>query len=82
MGIFGRVVSVPLDLVLEKEIRVRTGFASTPRSWRRALTLIERRDVELQPLVSEVVPLADWQRAFADLRRSRGMKVVVDPRLA
>ncbi|MGH2944732.1 MAG: alcohol dehydrogenase catalytic domain-containing protein [Solirubrobacteraceae bacterium] len=80
IGIFGRPVSVPLDLVLEKEIEVSSGFASTPRAWRRALTLIERRAVELGGLVSEVAPLDQWQRIFADLRAGRGMKMVLDPR--
>ena len=81
IGIFGHDVCVPLDLVLKKEVELSTGFASTPRSWRRALALIERRDVELGPLVSKVAPLRDWQGIFADLRASRGMKVIMDPRL-
>ena len=58
-----------------------SGFASTPRSWRRALALVEERRVDLEPLVSEVAPLAAWERVFADLRAGRGVKVVFDPRL-
>lgn len=80
VGIFGKPVGAPLDLLLLREIELRTGFASTPRSWRRALRLIERRDVELGALVSEVAPLAEWERVFADLRAGRGMKVALDPR--
>jgi L-iditol 2-dehydrogenase len=81
VGVFGRDVTVPLDRVFQKELVVTSGFASTPRSWRRALALIEERKVELEPLVSEVVPLAAWERVFADLREGRGIKVVFDPRL-
>jgi L-iditol 2-dehydrogenase len=80
MGISGRPITVPLDLALHKEVRVRTGFASTPRSWRRAVALVERRAVELDPLVSEVAPLSAWERVFADLRAGNGMKIVLDPR--
>ncbi len=82
IGVFGRPVTVPLDRVFEKELVVTSGFASTPRSWRRALSLIERRSVELEPLVSDVVPLTAWERAFADLRAGRALKIVFDPRLA
>ena len=82
IGVFGRQVTVPLDLVFEKELVVTSGFASTPRSWRRAVSLIERRSVELKPLVSDVVPLTEWERAFADLRAGRALKIVFDPRLA
>ena len=81
VGVFGKAVTVPLDHVFAKELVVSSGFASTPRSWRRALTLIERRAVELEPLVSEVVPLDAWERVFGDLRAGRRIKVVFDPRL-
>jgi L-iditol 2-dehydrogenase len=81
IGVFGQPVTVPLDRVFQKELVVTSGFASTPRSWRRALRLIEERAVELEPLVSEVVPLTAWERVFADLRAGRGIKVVFDPRM-
>jgi L-iditol 2-dehydrogenase len=80
IGIAGKPVSVPLDLILLRELQVSTGFASTPRSWRRALALIERRDIELTSLVSETVPLSDWERAFSTLRASGALKIVLVPR--
>jgi L-iditol 2-dehydrogenase len=81
VGVFGKPVTVPLDEVFRKELRVTSGFASTPRSWRRALGLIERRSVRLEPLVGEVVPLDAWERVFDDLRNGRVIKYVFDPRL-
>jgi L-iditol 2-dehydrogenase len=82
VGVFGRMVRVPLDRVFQKELVVTSGFASTPRSWRRALALVEARRVELPALVSSVVPLGAWRDVFADLRAGRGVKVVFDPRLS
>ena len=38
-------------------------------------------ECELEPLVSEVVPLDAWERVFADLREGRRVKYVFDPRL-
>jgi L-iditol 2-dehydrogenase len=81
VGVFGKPVQLPFDAVFQKELVVTSGFASTPQSWRRALALIEARKIELPPLVSRVVPLAAWERAFADLREARGIKIVFDPRL-
>jgi L-iditol 2-dehydrogenase len=81
VGVFGRDVTVPLDAVFQKELVLTSGFASTPESWRRALELIDERKVELGPLVSEVAPLEQWERVFADLRAGKGIKVVFDPRL-
>lgn len=80
VGIFGRDVSVPLDLVLYREITVTSGFASTPRSWHRAMRLLATQDVLLDPLVTEAVPLAEWKRALMATREARGMKYLIDPR--
>ena len=57
-----------------------SGFASTPASWRRALELIAERKVALEPLLSEVLPLEEWERAFAAARAGTGIKFVLDPR--
>jgi L-iditol 2-dehydrogenase len=79
IGLAGKPVSIPFDLVCFKELTVTSGFASTPSSWTRALELVEARVVELEPLVSEVVPLAEWERAFAATRAAAGIKFVLDP---
>ncbi len=79
VGLAGKAVAVPLDEVCYRELEVSSGNASTPASWRRALALIETRAVALEPLVSEVVPLPDWERAFAATRAGTGVKVVLAP---
>src|SRR5207248_2158309 len=81
IGIFGRPVTARLDAVFEKELTVTSGFASTPRSWRRALALVGDRRVLLEPLVTDVVALDEWERVFADLRAGQAVKYVFDPRL-
>lgn len=81
VGIFGRPVQVPLDEILYKELVYTSGNASTPTSWRRAISLLEQGSVLLDPLVTEVLPLLDWERGFAATRDGRGMKVVIDPRV-
>ena len=80
IGIFGKPVTVPFDEILFKEVTATSGNASTPTSWRRAISLLDRGLIELDPLVTDVVPLAEWERAFADTRRGEGVKVVLDPR--
>jgi L-iditol 2-dehydrogenase len=79
VGIFGRPIIVPMDEVLYRELTVTSGNASTPRSWRRAMRLLETGLVRLDPLVSEIVPLANWERAFTATRAGEGMKHVLDP---
>jgi L-iditol 2-dehydrogenase len=82
IGLRGAPVEVPFDEICFRELTVTSGNASTPRSWERALTLLDRGSVELEPLVTEVVPLAEWERAFAASRSATGVKFVLDPREA
>jgi L-iditol 2-dehydrogenase len=79
VGIHGKVVAVPFDTVLYKEVEVSSGFASTPRSWRRALTLVEDRRVELSGLVTHRLPLDDWKAAFDLVGSPDAVKVVLLP---
>jgi L-iditol 2-dehydrogenase len=79
IGLAGRPVTLPFDLVCFHELTITSGFASTPTSWAKALELVVERRVELEPLVTEVVPLAEWERAFAATRAAEGIKFVLDP---
>ena len=79
IGLAGKPVSIPFDLVCFKELSVTSGFASTPTSWARALELIESRRVELEPLLTEAVSLEEWERAFAATRAGEGIKYVLVP---
>ncbi len=81
IGVFGKPVEIPLDRIFETEAILTSGFASTPRSWRHAMRLISEREIELEPLVSEVIPLGSWEVAFEKLRAGRAIKIVFDPRL-
>lgn len=55
------------------------GFASTPRSWRRAMALPASGVVVTGPLVSEVLPPERWEHAFAASRAGEAVKEVLAP---
>jgi L-iditol 2-dehydrogenase len=80
MGLRGADVSIPYDLICFHELTVTAGFASNPGSWRRAMALLSDAAVTLEPLVTEVVPLREWRRAFDASRAGDGVKFVLDPR--
>jgi L-iditol 2-dehydrogenase len=81
MGIIGKDAQLPFDLICYKELTVTAGFASTPRSWGRAMRLIWDKKVALEPLVSDVAPLQDWSALFKRSISGHGLKFVFDPRL-
>jgi L-iditol 2-dehydrogenase len=80
MGLRGADLTLPYDLICFHELTVTAGFASNPASWRRAMKLLAAGEVQLAPLVTEVLPLADWRRAFDASRAGEGVKFVLDPR--
>jgi L-iditol 2-dehydrogenase len=79
IGLAGKPVALPFDLVCFHELTITSGFASTRTSWAKALELVTDRRVELAPLLTEVVPLEEWERAFAATRAAEGIKFVLDP---
>ncbi len=79
VGIFGKDVALPIDLVLYKELTITSGFASTPNSWRAAMRLIEQGDVVLTPLITKRVGLDEFFVALDAASRGEGLKTVVVP---
>lgn len=79
IGLRGAAVELPYDLVCFHELVVTAGFASTTASWRRALTLVEQGAVELAPLITAVLPLEEWERAFTASRQADGVKYALAP---
>ena len=80
IGLAGKDVTLPYDLLCLKELAVTTSLATTPAAWRRATRLIADGAVTLEPLVSEVVALRDFRHAFDASRAGEGVKFVLDPR--
>ena len=74
---------VPFDIDLAKiaycEIEVRGTLGQKWTAWRRALKLLAAGRVVTEPLVSSIVPLSEWEAAFAKFRSKEGMKIVMTP---
>ncbi len=76
LGLGGNI-SVPQNLIVSKEIEIRGSFRFN-EEFGLAVDMINKRRVDLKPLLTEVVPLAEAKRAF-DLAsdRSKAMKVQI-----
>ena len=79
VGIFGKDVTLPFDLIIYKEVVVSSGFASTATSWRSAMRLLDSGQLSLSPLITGRVPLEDFNEALAATSRGEGLKTVVCP---
>ncbi|MBA2667044.1 MAG: zinc-binding dehydrogenase [Trueperaceae bacterium] len=79
VGLYGTAISLDMDQVCYKELRVSGSFATTPSSWYRALALAETGAVSLAAVVGSTFALHDWQRAFDAVTQRVPGKVLLIP---
>lgn len=79
LGLSGKPVELMLDQIVIKEIQVIGSFAHTWNSFERALELIGRGIVDIEVLVSDKLPLTDWEKGFKKVENKECMKVVLEP---
>lgn len=80
IGLFGKRIEWDADLAVMKEVDVRTSFASTPSSWSYALDLLRQGRVQTGPLVTDTLPLSEWENGFDRFRNKHGIKFVLAPK--
>jgi L-iditol 2-dehydrogenase len=79
-GILHRAVSLDFDDVFfVRELSLVGSHTSNPVSWVLALNLLAAGKVNLQPLITTVLPLAEWRRGFELMRTRQAIKVVLKP---
>lgn len=75
VGLGGAETAMPLNMLVAKEISLRGTFRFHAE-FEQAVDILARGAMDVAPLLTEVVPLADADRAFALASdRSRAMKV-------
>jgi L-iditol 2-dehydrogenase len=75
----GSTISIDPNVIHYKEINFTGSSASTPEIHEEVLQLIASGQLEVSELISEVVPLNEWQRAFEMKNSYTGIKVLIDP---
>ncbi len=54
-------------------------FGQKRSAWLTAIRLMEEEKVDMESMVSDILPLEEWQRGFAIMERGEGMKVLLEP---
>jgi L-iditol 2-dehydrogenase len=79
VGIFGRAIEIPLDRLFHKQLELLGSIGYTPRTWDRVMSMYAQRNVRLRDLISDIVPLSNWEQAFNACATKRGVKVLITP---
>lgn len=79
VGLFGKEISVDIDTLVRKEIRLTGSFATAASTWDIMLKLFEQDVLRLEELVSARVPLASWKEGFKMFLKREGNKIFLIP---
>ena len=79
IGLVGQKVSFDIDQIIYKEVLLRGGNASVPSAWIRALKLMEMGKIKIKPLISHVLPISEWEKAFNMFKEKSGLKIILTP---
>jgi 2-desacetyl-2-hydroxyethyl bacteriochlorophyllide A dehydrogenase len=77
-AVYGKDVEIGVSpfLMYAKELTITSTFVS-PYSFPRALALLPK--LELQPLITDIVPLKDIQKAFELHKKGSSIKILIQP---
>lgn len=79
VGLFGRTIEINMDLIVTKELRLSGVFSSNWRGWHRGLRLVRQNKILLKPVISHVLPVSEWAKAFELIESKQSLKVVLTP---
>jgi L-iditol 2-dehydrogenase len=79
IGVFGKEISMDMNKFLFKEIQITNSYASERSSWEIALRLLKNKQVSFTPLISERMPLDNWEEGFNFASEKKGYKVLLIP---
>lgn len=70
---------INLSLLIHKEIEYIGSRTQKPSSWKVAIALLESQTINLEPLISKIMPLSDWQQAFDLAMSAAELKILMVP---
>lgn len=79
MGVFNHTIETDFHNIKKKELTVFGSHAQIPTSWEKALKLIERGVIDVNPIISHVLPMSEYKAAFELVDNKQGLKVLLDP---
>jgi len=79
IGLTGQAFELDFDTVAYKEITVRGSLGQRWTSWRLGLKLLDKGLIKTEELVSDILPLSQWETGFRKVENKEGLKIVLEP---
>lgn len=79
-GIIHKPIQLRFDQILfDKELSIIGSRTQKPSSWVKAINLVNEGKVNLEELVSDVLPLSNWKEGFRRAKKKNSIKVILQP---
>lgn len=79
VAICGQDIQFPIDQIFYKQLTISGSVCYTARTWERMMKIYAEGRIRLADLISDKLPLSEWQRAFALCRDRQALKVLIHP---
>lgn len=68
-----------LDPLVQKAVRLQGSFSHTFQNWEMVVSMLASGQINLQPIISRVAGLEDWQDCFDGMHDGKYVKAVLEP---
>jgi L-iditol 2-dehydrogenase len=79
LGLAGAPFEIDFAKIAYREIQVIGTLGQKWTAWERALRLLASGQVVTEPLVTETLPLTEWETAFTKFRSRQAIKIALTP---
>lgn len=79
VGIPGKEVPLDLGKIVLREYTINGTYATRPVWWDKAVALIDEGKVQIEPLMSSVSTLEEWEAGFDKAIKGEGFKHIIVP---
>ena len=76
LGVRGRSADIDLDPIIVKELTMSGTWGTLPSSWVTTLRLMSTRKVDVSPLITHRISLAEWEKGFELMESQKAIKVL------
>lgn len=77
VGIPGGPVSINMDPIWEKELKIQGTYCHNYPDWEKALQYLSSGLIDIKPIMSEKIGLEDWEKAFKKLLNQEAIKIII-----
>ncbi len=79
VAICGRDINFPIDLVFYKQLSLKGSVCYTANTWRRVMEIYATGKITLADLITNKLPITEWETAFDLCRSKQAVKVLMYP---